>query len=60
MLNFFKNTGLGVLVQACNPRTGEAEAEEFWGQDQPGLYRETLSPQKTKNKLGASGSHLWS
>jgi hypothetical protein len=29
MLNFFKNTGLGVLVQACNPRTGEAEAEEF-------------------------------
>jgi hypothetical protein len=43
----------GVVVQAFNPRTREAEAGEFlslrpawstkWVPGQPGLYRETLS-----------------
>jgi predicted RNase H-like nuclease len=55
-----KQNKLGVMAQAFNPSTREAEAGEFlssrpawsteWVPGQPGLHRETLSGKANKNK----------
>jgi hypothetical protein len=39
------------VVQACNPRTGEAETGRQKVQSQPGLHSETMSQNKKKREF---------